>query len=118
MAICRNKSKENIMDIKCKKTSCMFNKNYTCMSKDIKVNFCQSCVSYKASENEQNRDKKGRYNRFEVGNELFDYIRCPNKKVNCDSYDCRFNNNSECNSNGITIYSEGNDTVCVSYIKK
>lgn len=106
------------MEVKCKKNSCSYNKNFTCMAKDIKVNFCQSCVSFKPDDNDQKNQKKGKFNKFEVGEELFDYIRCPNKEVKCDSYDCSFNKSSFCNANGITVNPEGGEPVCVSYIKK
>lgn len=106
------------MEIKCKKITCGFNNSTVCMAKEISVDSSQGCRSFTKRSKERAIKRNQKENRFEAGGELNDYVYCPNKTVNCNCIDCKFNENRECSCNGITLNGGERTGVCVSHIKK
>lgn len=106
------------MEVKCKKITCGFNQSTICMAKEITVDSKQGCKSFTNKSKEKQINNNRKFNQFEVGEELIEYMYCPNKSVNCSCTSCRFNENKECVCNGITLSNGDKTAMCVSHIEK
>ena len=141
----KNTSKEFKMDIRCRKTTCEFNNNHTCIAKEITIDKKICCASYVLAEEIRGveNDKQGTGNHKKVIDttkgmsdkdvvnlKTEDYSKKMFKKpqknapfrnrktINIDcKADCLFNENGICRANGITVNDMG-EPVCMGYLPK
>lgn len=95
-----------MFDLKCKRKTCVFNKNSNCTSKRVDVTKNTECKTYKPS------------NEAEVG-EVEKIGQPPIRKnieVGCKAK-CIFNNECICSANGITVQTDKTDEcpICVTF---
>ncbi len=102
------------MDIRCRKTGCVFNDKYTCKAREIMV--AKSCVCKKFEKGEKELVDKSR--------QMFSKtpIYAPQRdsktiKIDCQA-SCLFNKNGDCQANGITLNDLKNRAYCVTFLKK
>ena len=134
------------MDIRCRKTTCEFNNNHTCIAKEITINKDVLCSSYILAEEIRGVDnnKQGTDNNKKVmditkgmsDENIIDlktedcsknmFQKKPQKNapfrnrktINLDcKADCLFNENGVCRANGITV-NDVVDLVCMGYLPK
>ncbi len=102
------------MDIRCRKTKCVYNDRYTCNAKGIKVDKKVICSTFeKGNEPEVDTTK----HLFEKTPEYAPQRDSKTLKILCDAH-CLFNKDGVCVSNGITVNSITEKPFCVSYLKK
>lgn len=145
--IIKIKRKQAKMYIRCRKTTCEFNNNHTCMAKEISIGENICCSSYKLAEELSGtpNNKQGKEKSQKVGDNTKNLSDKEVSKLKKDDYskkmfkkeqknapfrnrktinidckaNCLFNNNGVCRANGITV----NDTqtekpVCMGYLEK
>ena len=133
------------MDIRCRKTTCEYNNNHTCIAKEITINKEIVCNSYVLAEemrgvsnkNQGEQNSKKVFDNTQGMNDedvnklkTEDYskkmFKKPPKnapfrnrktiKLDCKAT-CLFNENGVCRANGITVNDLGNP-VCMGYLPK
>ena len=104
------------MDIKCRKTSCMYNNSYTCCARNVNIGIGTECDSFEADENKKAKDFSR--NMFEADTENYANSRHIREvKLTCDKCECLFNKEKHCSANGITVIDEGRgQTQCATFI--
>lgn len=102
------------MDIRCRKTTCLFNDRYTCKAKGILIGEKINCKTFAKSDKEE----------IETAETLFEktpkYAPQRDSKtmsINCRA-DCLFNKSGKCVANGITLNEIKEKPFCVTYLKK
>ena len=105
------------MDIKCRKTSCLHNDNYTCRANKIQITFNADCNTFKADQAKKAQDfTKGM---FEADLEYANSRHIKEVSLDCQNTKCLFNKDKACSANGITVLDEGQGkTTCATYIKE
>jgi hypothetical protein len=108
------------MDIRCRKTTCKYNKTHSCFADKISVTHDAKCGTYVVDDSKTIK-KENKVN--DMSKTLFDVpIKdSPHRsrktiKIGCRA-DCLFNDNGVCRANGITI-NDLRDPVCMSYLKR
>ena len=113
------------MDIRCRKTTCKYNKDHTCLAKSILVDRKVLCSTYQLSEalKGKNRqqgllDKAEDYSKrmFEKPPKNAPMRNRKKIEISCKA-DCLFNNNGICRANGITV-NDVNYPICMGYLPK
>lgn len=102
------------MDIRCRKTKCVYNDRYTCKAKGIKVDKKVLCSTF----------EKGDKPEMDVTKHMFEGDPpqyAPQRdsktlKILCDAK-CLFNKDGVCVSNGITVNSISEKPFCVSFLE-
>lgn len=101
------------MDLRCRKTQCLYNHKYTCTAKSIKINKKIICSTY-VKRNKEEPDTS----RF-IFDRAPDYAPQRESKtadIECCA-NCLFNQNKCCEANGITVNSIGEKPYCVTYLQ-
>lgn len=135
------------MDIRCRKTTCEFNNNHTCIAKEITISKQIECSSYKLAEElmgteNSNQGKSNSKKVFDNTKGLTDsevkklktadyskemFKKPPKnapfrnrKTINIDcKANCLFNKDGVCWANGITVNDSKNETpLCMSFLEK
>ena len=101
------------MDIRCRKTSCRFNKGQTCMAHFVEIGETTICKSFIRGKEEIDFSK----NMFEVAPEFSNSRNIKQVNLKCEKHGCLFNQNCRCSANGITILDEKNKPECGTFIK-
>ena len=100
------------MDIKCRKTTCKYNKDFCCTAKNIKVDKNNVCKTYvKVNKLVEDTTKKLLLKKVEYA----PFRSCKAININCDSK-CLFNKEKKCHANGTIINDNKNIPVCITYI--
>lgn len=106
------------MDIRCRKTTCKYNKKHTCFAKEIHVTDGVICSTYN-KDNQIKEDNKAE----DISKTMMQKPpkESPHRdrktiKLSC-SANCLFNKDSKCNANGITVNDLG-EPYCMGYLKK
>ena len=103
------------MDIKCRKTSCVHNSDYTCLAKKVEINHETECVSFDCDIKKLGHDFSK--NMFEADTEHYTNSRhIKNVNLTCDKSSCLFNNNHSCSANGITVLDDDPSTQCGTFV--
>ena len=102
------------MDVRCKKTSCKFNKGTTCMAKQLNIGNTTQCESFRFGGVEKDMSAK----MFEAAPEFANSRHIKDVNLCCHKIHCLFNENNKCNANGITVLNENNKPMCGTFIKK
>ncbi|MDD3232354.1 MAG: DUF1540 domain-containing protein [Clostridia bacterium] len=103
------------MDIICRKTECEHNNNYVCMAKGILVNKKIMCSTYIPTDKQEPDYSKSLLERVP---EKYGPHR-PSHDLNllCKA-NCLFNNNGQCEANGITVNAIEEKPICITFLKK
>lgn len=104
------------MDIKCKKTNCLFNEKTSCIAGEIEVGADLDCKTYQ--KNEILNTRPGQKTYTEAGS--FDLLN-GNKlqKVGCGATKCLFNKAGSCSASNISVLSgRGKSAFCATNIEK
>lgn len=102
------------MDLKCRKTNCVYNNYYTCMAKNIEIGCGLACESY-----EKDLKKSVRDNSRCMFDEAPKYAPHRAKKhirIACCAK-CIFNVQGTCTANGLTINSIDEKPLCMTFLK-
>lgn len=103
------------MDIICRKTQCQFNDNYTCRSENLNISENIICKSFILDKNKKLVDKSK--NIFDKTPEYASHRPSRFANIKCQAR-CLFNNNCECEANGITVNCIKNKPYCITFLKK
>lgn len=105
------------MDIICRKTKCVYNKDYTCQAKNILVGQKVNCETFVLDENKKNVQDASRKI---FTNEDIKYAPHRTSKRGCIECkaNCMFNCKNICESNGITLNALKGNAYCVSFLKE
>lgn len=105
------------MDLKCKKTTCRFNHNYSCTAKDILIGKDTECTTYERSNKKSPKNLQDvSKNMFETAPEIDPYRHIRSVNINCNAKNCIFNKDGKCNANGITVLEGKTIGLCGTYI--
>ena len=105
--------KNFIMDIRCRKTKCIYNNKYTCTAKEIKISKKILCSTFVKSNKEPIDSSKLI---FEKAPDYAPQRESKPKDIICNA-DCLFNQCQKCEANGITINDIKNCPYCITYLK-
>ena len=100
-------------DLKCGQKDCLFNKGYSCTSKEIHVSNGTECLTFSKKQQTQGDDM------FEAATEYSKPNYNVDTKVGCHA-PCLFNKSNMCIANGITVTTDSQDAgcaECLTFIK-
>ncbi len=102
------------MDIKCRRTTCCFNKGHTCCSPKVDITSKAVCSTYEKDEQVDNLDlSRGM---FESAPEYANFRHIKNVALRCNAARCIFNKEGKCRANGITVIDQHEESKCGSFI--
>lgn len=108
------------MDVKCRKTTCKYNKTHNCMAKKNLVEADTQCVTYE-KDTRDNILENNKHN--DMSKTLFQkkikdapYRSRRNIVIECKA-DCLFNKNGKCQANGITV-NDLQTPYCITFLKR
>ncbi len=104
------------MDIVCRKCSCKFNKQQTCLRKNLNINKSADCNDLEIDKTKPKIDVSK--DMFSHEPDLAKNRNCKNIKIKCDAKNCLFNKDKSCFSNGIFVGSATSCAPCNSYQEK
>lgn len=102
------------MDIRCRKTSCMYNDHYTCKAKAICISQKESCEKFERGRSEVDKTKKLFTNTPPTYAPQRD---SKTLQITCKAH-CLFNRDGVCVANGITVNDLKDKPYCVTYLRK
>ena len=102
------------MDLKCRKTTCTYNNNYTCQAKGIAITNKLACETFAQDETKEVQDTSRCM--FEEAPKYAPHREKKSLKVNCMAK-CLFNENGSCVANGLTINPVNECPFCMTHIK-
>lgn len=105
------------MDIKCRKTTCMFNKGQTCCSSKVDITKETECKTYEKEEIDDKDDLDFSKKMFEVAPDYANSRHIKNLILDCNANNCLFNKEGKCMANGITVLDEDKTTSCGTFLK-
>lgn len=103
-----------IMDIRCRKTNCIYNNKFTCKAKEILINKSIVCSTYKKGDKDEPDTSK---TMFEKTPQYAPQRDSKTLKIGCKT-DCIFNMGGECIANGITVNDLKECPYCMTYLSK
>lgn len=103
------------MDIRCRKTKCIYNDRYTCKARKIAINRAIVCGSYEKGQDKPELDSTKHL--FEKPPVYAPQRDSKTAEIVCRA-NCLFNHNGKCVSNGITVNSIREKPYCVSFLEK
>lgn len=107
------------MDLKCKKLDCVYNKEYGCIAKGIKVKHNLTCSTYEKNEELPSGQKQNvSKTLFETAPQYHPFRHNKDINIKCEARQCLFNENGDCISNGITIQRSNFKAYCSTAIKE
>lgn len=104
------------MDIRCRKTSCLYNDRYTCCAKDILIKKGLECEQY---ENDPNKPIVDKTKKLFTSNppEYAPQRDSATIGIGCKAH-CLFNQDGKCVANGITLNDIKEKPLCVTFLRK
>ena len=104
------------MDLRCRKTNCIYNNNLTCNAKTVKISDKTVCMDYKLEKKKKNEDfSKMIFTKNTP--KIADYKHLKDMCLKCDAK-CLFNRNTQCIANGITVNPSQSDIPkCMTFMK-
>lgn len=104
------------MDLRCRKTSCRYNEDLTCMAKSISISSKLECKQYVKKEGKKSKDFSRQIfteKPFKVAN----YRHLKDMSLTCKA-ECLFNKEGRCLANGITVNeSSSKEPKCITFLK-
>ena len=107
---------EVIMDVMCRKYSCIYNEKAKCNRKNLNVNKSADCADLEIDKTKIVSDVSR--DMFEHEPDVAPYHHCKTMNIMCKATDCIFNKSGECFSNGIFVGSEKVHAPCNSFVEK
>ena len=102
------------MDLKCRKTTCLYNNGYSCRAKNISITNKLECDTYSFDETKEVRDTSRCM--FEEAPDYAPHREKKSLRVACMAK-CLFNEQGTCVANGLTVNSISECPLCMTYIK-
>ena len=103
------------MDIRCRKTRCVYNDRFTCKAKGIMVNNRILCSTFEKSEGKAEVDSTKHL--FEEPPQYAQQRDSKTCHIGC-SAKCQFNHDGKCVSNGITVNAIKEKPYCISFLER
>ena len=104
------------MDLRCRKTTCKYNKDLTCKAKSIDISKERSCCTFQKDEQKQKQDFSQKIFSDQPP-KVADYRHLGDMHLNCCAL-CLFNRDGHCISNGITVNSATTkEPKCITFMK-
>ena len=103
------------MDLRCRKTTCKYNKDLTCLAKEINISEKFICSSFKEDTTKKEKDFSSLIF-TEKPPIVADYKHIKDACLKCHAK-CLFNKNFKCIANGITINAPNNTPKCITFMK-
>lgn len=104
------------MDIRCRKTSCVYNDCYTCKAKKILIKKNCECEKYQLDADKPVVDKTRKI--FSDNPPKYAPQRdSKTLKIDCRAH-CLFNDNGKCVANGITLNDIKEKPLCITFLRK
>ena len=104
------------MDLRCRKTTCKFNKDLTCMAKKVDITQKLVCKTYEADNGKEEKD----FSKLifsDTPPKIADYRHMQDMCLRCAAK-CLFNNSGHCLANGITVNAAmQKDPKCMTFLK-
>ena len=104
------------MDLRCRKTTCKYNKDLTCMAKNVDITQKLVCKTFELDKGKEKQD----FSKLifsENPPKIADYRHLRDMCLKCNAK-CLFNNEGACLANGITINaSMQKEPKCMTYLK-
>ncbi len=104
------------MDLRCRKTTCKFNKDLTCMAKNVGITQKLVCKTFELDKGKEEQD----FSKLifsENPPKIADYRHLRDVCLKCNAK-CLFNNEGCCLANGITINASlQKEPKCMTYLK-
>lgn len=104
------------MDIKCRKTTCTFNKGHTCCSCKVDITKNAVCKTFEKEEQKDDDNFDLSKKMFEVAPSYSNSRHIKNLLLECDAQKCLFNKNGKCRANGITVLDQNDQTQCGTFL--
>lgn len=101
------------MDLKCRKTACVYNDHFTCKAKNIAITSELLCDSFEQS-TKNVRDTSRCM--FEEPPEYSSQRAKKHMRIACGAK-CLFNEQGVCSANGLTVNSYNDSPCCMTYLK-
>ena len=108
--------KENVMDIRCRRTICTHNKGHTCFSCCVNIDQCAYCKSFEKRQTADVDDLDFSKKMFEVAPEYSNFRHIKNVALTCNATKCVFNKDKVCMANGITVVEDNKKSCCATYL--
>jgi len=105
------------MDIKCRRTSCEYNKGHTCLSEGVDIDDYAICDTFERAYTSLD-DLDLSKHMFEVAPEYENSRHIKNVNLKCDAKNCLFNTGGKCRANGITVIDDKGKSRCGSFIRE
>lgn len=102
------------MDIRCRKTKCAYNKNFTCLAKTIHITERLYCATFSKTNNPEPDTSRRLFEKEPV---YAPFRECKTLALTC-SAKCLFNDKKKCKANGITINALDEKPLCVTFLRK
>jgi hypothetical protein len=107
------------MDISCKKTNCIYNKNNHCSANAILVGSELNCKTFQKDATKPTPASAPLHTTlFEVGQIEQNFKEFEHIEVACKAKNCVFNKEGVCSANGISVLSNRKSAFCATSIKK
>ena len=103
------------MDLRCRKTSCEYNKDLTCVAPKIDITEKFICASFKEDKTKKEKDFSSLIF-TQNPPKVADYRHIKHTCLTCKAK-CLFNKNLNCIANGITVNAPNNTPKCITYMK-
>lgn len=103
------------MDIRCRKTTCLYNDRYTCKARDILIK--KNCECEKFEKSDRAVSDKTRWMFTDNPPKYAPQRDSKTLHIECKA-NCLFNTNGKCEANGITLNDLKHKPLCVTFLHK
>jgi len=104
------------MDIKCRRTTCCFNKGHTCCAVKVDITSKAVCCTYQKNNEVEEDDVDLSKHMFESAPEYANSRNIKNVCLLCNARCCLFNQEGKCRANGITVVDQNEESKGGSFI--
>ena len=102
------------MDIRCRKTGCVYNDKYTCKAKEILIKKNVECSKYEAGNKPVDKTK---WMFTETPPEYAPQRDSATIVIDCKAH-CLFNQDGKCVANGITLNDIKEKPLCMTFLRE
>ena len=106
------------MDIKCRRTTCQFNKGQTCCSCAVCISQNALCKTFEKQENVDEDNLDFSKSMFHVAPAYKNSRHIKNIVLTCGAENCLFNKMCKCRANGITVIDEKGESRCATFLRE
>jgi len=104
------------MDIKCRRTTCCFNKGHTCCATKVDITSKAVCCTFTRNLGVEEDAVDLSRHMFESAPEYANSRNIKNVCLTCSAKQCLFNQEGKCRANGITVIDQNEQSKCGSFI--